>query len=150
MLQIWNLLTGILGEQIVKLVFLLFLLSIIIAYMRYIANKKPTSYKIRQCLYVFALAYVLILLQPFFAARVHVIEYGILGYLALKDFRRKDTRIFKNIMRVLCFVALISLLDEGFQWILPYRFFEMQDILTNMAGGFLGVIQYSIYRNHMV
>ena len=147
MLQFRNFLINTIGDQAMKLGFFFVFLLLLLNYVQYIILKGLPAYKIRQSIYVFGLAAILILLQTYFAERLHVIEYGILGYFALKDLSGKGLcgKISDYIKPVLLFVALVSFLDEGFQWILPYRVFDVRDIITNIVSGFLGVIQFSVY-----
>lgn len=76
--------------------------------------------------------------QPYFAEKMHILEYGLLGWLAAWDFQncRKRTR---QIISALLFISLISVLDEGFQKILPYRVGEIRDFITNIISGILGI-----------
>ncbi|NQU94849.1 MAG: VanZ family protein [Candidatus Omnitrophica bacterium] len=148
MLQFRDFLVSTIGDQAMKLGFFFIFLLLLLNYAHYIILTGLPAYRIRQSIYVFALATVLILLQTYFAERLHVIEYGLLGYLALRDFSGKGLRgtISDCIKPALLFVLWVSMLDEGFQWILPYRTGDIRDVITNMASGFLGVIQFSIFR----
>jgi len=74
--------------------------------------------------------------------RIHIIEFAVLGWLAAADFRAS-----KNIKRAFSACAicvLIGTLDELFQLILPYRVFDLRDILFNSTGAITGIILYVI------
>jgi len=146
MLQVMDFLARNFGNGAIKLI-LFSLFSLLIAlYISYILYKRLPIYRIGLSLLGFGAAYLLILWQPFFAEKLHILEYGILGYLALKDTFRMDKHTAINIIYALCFVTLIGSLDEGFQRVLPYRVFEVRDIVTNVLSGALGIIQFLIYR----
>lgn len=147
MRQVRSFLIGTFGDQALRVGFLTIFFLVVTLYLIYIYRSKVTVGKIGLSLFVFALAFLLILLQRFFAERLHVLEYGILGYLALRDLSLRGKYIGKNIIYMVCFVSMVSLLDEGFQWILPYRYFDVRDLATNMISGILGATQYFIYRN---
>lgn len=76
--------------------------------------------------------------QPYFVEKMHILEYGLLGWLSARDFRDNPSRI-KQVMAALLFISLISALDEYFQKILPYRVGEIRDFITNVVSGILGV-----------
>jgi len=54
--------------------------------------------------------------------KIHVLEYGVLGWFASRDLVKPEQRI-SSILLVLVFVGLVGLLDELFQAALPYRYF---------------------------
>ena len=77
------------------------------------------------------------------AERIHVIEYGILGWLASRDFiNRKDG--IRGFLKACLFGLAIGVLDEMAQWILPYRVFDMRDIAFNGSGVLWGAIIFGI------
>ena len=77
------------------------------------------------------------------AERIHVLEYGLLGYLASRDLLKRSISI-KPILLVILVVASFALLDEGFQHILPNRFWDLRDIVFNLCGGILGTSLFLI------
>ena len=77
--------------------------------------------------------------------RIHILEYSILGWLVSRDIIGKNKTI-SNIIYVLLFIVMIGILDEGFQRILPYRYFECRDILLNSFGGIWGINLYLLYK----
>ncbi len=76
------------------------------------------------------------------AEKMHILEYGFLGWFAGKDLIKTDEKKFRGIILACIFTAFIGILDEGFQKILPYRVFELRDIRMNILGGIWGVILY--------
>jgi len=150
MLQLRNYLVATFGDDAVKLGFSVLFSLIMLSYLSYIFYKRVPVQRIALSLIVFEVAYLLISCQPFFAEKLHVLEYGILGYLALRDLFKTDKHLFRDIIYVLCFVLLVGSLDEGFQWFLPYRMFEVRDIVTNVLSGSLGIIKFLICRHHVI
>jgi len=147
MLRLRNFLVESFGEEVIKLEFFLLFLLAAAFFITYIVYNKLPVYRVSLSVFVFALAYLFMLWQPFFAEKLHIPEYGALGFLALKDLSRQNPkRIFNNIIYALCFVALVGSLDEAFQWVLPDRVFEVRDIVTNVISGFLGALLYLINR----
>lgn len=66
--------------------------------------------------------------------KIHVLEYGVLGWFASRDLVKPEQRI-SSILLVLVFVGLVGLLDELFQAALPYRYFGWRDIAFDVLGG---------------
>lgn len=148
MLQVRSFFVQIFGNEIVKAAVLVLFFLTIGFYTLYLAYRRIPLYRIGFSFFVFVLAYLLMLSQAFSAEKFHVIEYGILGYLALKDLFWKGKQDFKNVIYALGVVILFGLLDEAFQWVLPYRVFEIKDIAINTISGFLGITQYLVYRSY--
>jgi len=96
--------------------------------------------KICAALSFIVLGYFLSTRQMYFSEKVHIPLYGLLGYLAARDLIAAESAPKTgSIVLALSFVFLISVADELFQWILPYRFCEMKDIITNILSGALGI-----------
>lgn len=73
--------------------------------------------------------------------KIHLLEFAVLGWLASRDLV-KPGRKAKGIIFALAFTFAIGILDEVFQGILPYRYFQWCDIGLNSAGGLWGVTLY--------
>ena len=73
--------------------------------------------------------------------RIHILEYGVLGWFAGRDLIIKNRKI-RGVILVCILVAVVGILDEAFQAILPYRYFDLRDIGFNSLGGAWGVILY--------
>lgn len=70
--------------------------------------------------------------------KLHVFEYALLGWLATRDLRKQKGPV-KAFILAFIFVALVSVIDEGFQKILPYRVGQVRDALINIKSGFMGI-----------
>ena len=79
--------------------------------------------------------------QPYFVEKLHIFEYGLLGWLVTRDLN-KDKISINGILLAILFASLIGVLDEGFQKLLPYRVCDIRDMLTNAISSGFGVILY--------
>ncbi|MDP2939835.1 MAG: VanZ family protein [Candidatus Omnitrophota bacterium] len=75
--------------------------------------------------------------------KIHILEYAVLGWFSCRDLIKVNLRT-KGTILASVFCIAIGLLDEIFQAILPYRFFQFRDIALNSLGGSWGVILYSL------
>jgi len=75
--------------------------------------------------------------------RMHILMYAIVGWLASRDAMRQG-RTWKTIALAWVFAAAAGALEELFQKLLPYRVFDINDIIFNLKGASLGVILYLI------
>ena len=73
--------------------------------------------------------------------RFHLWEFAILGWFAARDMIKRKRKIKGAILACLIVIAA-SILDELFQGILPYRYFDWRDIHFNNLGGLWGIILY--------
>ena len=80
--------------------------------------------------------------QPYLSEKAHVLEYGVLGWLAVRDLVKDKGNILKSLFYALIFVAIIGSLDEGYQKLLPWRVCEIRDIVTNVLSGALGIVLF--------
>jgi len=138
MLQVRNFFVGIFGEGPIGFLFLVSFSVLAAFYTLHIFRMRVPFLKITFSVSVFLLAYLLISKQEYFAEKLHVVEYGLLGFLLLRDLLEKRDYL-KNIAVAVFFICVVSFLDEGLQGILPYRFFEFKDISTNIISGLLGI-----------
>lgn len=78
-----------------------------------------------------------------FAERIHIVEYAILGWFAAGDLVKVNKKT-RGAISACLFCAAVGLMDEIFQWILPQRYFDLNDIIFNTLGGVWGTILYLI------
>jgi VanZ family protein len=66
----------------------------------------------------------------------HFVQYGVLGLLVFRALthRVRDPSIF---VTAALLTSLFGMLDEGFQWVVPRRYFDFRDIGINMGAGVL-------------
>ncbi len=70
---------------------------------------------------------------------VHLLLYGVFGYLLLRAFHREGQRQSRNLW-VLLMVVLYGISDEWHQSFVPGRSVEVLDVLADGLGGVLAVI----------
>jgi len=73
--------------------------------------------------------------------KIHLLEFAVLGWFASRDLIATNKKT-KGIILALLFTITIGILDEVFQGILPYRYFQWCDIGFNSAGGLWGIGLY--------
>jgi len=73
--------------------------------------------------------------------KIHILEFALLGWLASRDLVKSNRKV-RGIILALAFTITVGILDEVFQGILPYRYFQWSDIGLNSAGGFWGIGLY--------
>lgn len=73
--------------------------------------------------------------------KMHFVEFGTLGWIAGRDLIKRNKKTKRAILAfVIC--ILVGILQESFQKLLPYRYFEWRDIIFNNSGSTLGLILY--------
>ncbi|MEA3369341.1 MAG: VanZ family protein [Candidatus Ratteibacteria bacterium] len=73
--------------------------------------------------------------------RIHILEYGLLGWFTGRDLMGK-TKKKRGFIFAWVLTVMVGILDEGFQRILPYRVWDVRDILFNSLGGLWGISLY--------
>jgi VanZ family protein len=70
--------------------------------------------------------------------KIHLIEYGFLAYLVIKAIR---VDVSKPIAYGYAFilVSVIGWIDEGIQYLLPNRYYQIEDVILNSVSGALGL-----------
>ncbi len=70
---------------------------------------------------------------------VHVAEYGLLGLLVYRALAH-DLRDYAIYPAAAIIVGIIGTVDEYIQWVVPSRYFDLRDILTNFVAGCLAQV----------
>ena len=123
--------------------FALVLLLLVVAVVWRWARRRPSWSEIGVGLGV-ALAYLVMFLRmgsP--EERTHLIEYGIVAALihqALLERVRNGRRVPAPAALTVALTALLGLLDEGIQAMLPSRVFDLRDVFFNAFAGFMVVV----------
>ena len=84
-------------------------------------------------------AYLLMYYAAFPAERLHLVEYGFMGFVFLRALRIDFAAPNAYIMSF-AFTVLVGIGDECIQWVLPQRFFELKDLQLNVISGALGLL----------
>jgi len=136
MLQVRNWLFKVFGDFVVVTSFRLCFILIFLLILKHAFRIRLGLFKILTIASIFVLGYLFSMWQQFFSEKTHILTYGLLGYLATNDLiDTRNNRQFKYIAETVIFVSLVSALDEIFQGILPYRFAELKDFITNIISG---------------
>lgn len=140
MRQILDFINNLLGKDTVIVLFAVVQIVGGSFFLHFLVNKNLGSKKLIVIFFVLFLGMFLIWKIKIFAERVHILEYGVLGYLAARDERVSKFNI-KGVYALL-FTACVGGVDELFQGILPYRYFDVRDIVFNCLGAAWGIIIY--------
>ncbi len=77
------------------------------------------------------------------AEKFHLLEYGLLAFLAYRAFHVDFSRVVSFVCGFL-FASAFGVVDELVQYVLPNRHFELRDIGTNIFGSALGLLVVAI------
>ncbi len=83
-------------------------------------------------------------MNKFISERIHLIYFGIIGFLFTKDNLEESNLI--TIIYTIIWAMLIATLDEIFQSFLPKRVGDVRDIMFGTLGGLWGSIIYIILK----
>lgn len=145
MRQVWEFLGKAFGQNNVEIFCILLFLAAAILITADIIRSHFGTLRIIVVLAVIIFAFIFAWRQPFFTERIHVLEYGLLGWLAMRDFNRNKTSL-KAILFTMLFVSLVGSIDELFQKLLPYRVGEIRDAITNIISGLIGMILFQYHK----
>ncbi len=138
--QVWSLLRTYTGEAIrhVGIVaVVVFALAVVVSIWRTRANYTLTRYGLLLGLAV-VYAYLLSAFAQFPAERLHLVEYGFMGYMFLRALRI-DLPTGWAYAVAWGIAVLVGIGDECIQLVLPQRFFEVKDIQLNGVSAGLGL-----------
>ena len=130
-------------RNLLRLSFVVVALLVVLAFLWQWRSKRPGWSEIGVALGV-ALAYAWTFLRignP--AERMHLIEYGIVAALmhqALLERSRGGRRVPKPAALTVAATALLGLLDEGMQAVVPSRVFDWNDVFFNALAGFMVIV----------
>ena len=141
MRQIWEFFGKVFGQKNVEIFCILLFFVTAILIIAHIIRFHLSTLRVIVNLAVIIFAFIFAWRQPFFSERIHILEYGLLGWLAMRDFSKAKPLLKAAFFSVL-FVFLVGSIDELFQKFLPYRVGEIRDVLTNIISGALGIILF--------
>jgi len=73
--------------------------------------------------------------------KIHLLEYAVLGWFAVRDLIKPNQKA-KAVILACAFGIAVGIVDELFQAVLPYRVFELRDIVFNGLGAAWGIALY--------
>ncbi len=141
MQQVWEFLGKVFGQNNLRVFCILLFLATAILILVYTIRFHCGILRIMLTSAIIIFASIFAWHQPFFSERLHILEYGLLGWLAARDFSESKP-LLKAACFAILFVFLIGSTDEFFQKILPYRVGELRDVITDLISGVLGIILF--------
>lgn len=145
MRQVWEFLGKAFGQNNVKIFCILLFLATAILIITHIIRFHFSTLRIIVNLTVIIFAFIFAWRQPFFTERMHILEYGLLGWIAVRDFSKSKPPL-EAVLFTILFVFLVGSIDEFFQKLLPYRVDEIRDVITNIISGALGIILFQCHK----
>jgi len=130
-------------RNLLRLSFAVVALLVVLAFLWQWRSKRPGWSEIGVAMGV-AVAYgwtFLRIANP--AERTHLIEYGIVAalmYQALLERSRGGQHVPKPAVLVVVVTAVLGLLDEGIQALVPSRVFDWNDVFFNALAGFMVIV----------
>ena len=79
--------------------------------------------------------------------RTHLFEYGLLGalvYQALAERRSNGKQVRGPALIAATLTASLGIVDEGIQWLLPNRVFDMRDVGFNIGAAVVAIVGSAI------
>ena len=143
MQQVWSYLEKLIGKGELRASCLQLSLAIAGVWVSYQIIRRRETLKIIVGAAILSLAFWFAVRQSTMVEKMHVLEYGFLGWLALRDLHKLKPS-FKPFLYAFLFVALISIADESFQTFLPYRYGDLRDVKLDIISGLFGIALYSI------
>ena len=83
------------------------------------------------------------------AERTHLVEFGVVAvfvYLALLERRSNGVAVRSPAFGAFAIAAVLGLIDEGIQAILPNRFFDVLDVAFNLGAAFMAILAVTALR----
>jgi len=128
------------GVNLIKLTIYTCFVIVAICLIVYGIKIRPDFLQIIFIALAFFLSLVLIICLPFLAEKTHILSYGLLGYMATNDLYKTKNSPLKSVLLAFTFGLFINISDEIFQAVLPYRFGEIRDIITNIVCTVIGIL----------
>jgi len=138
---VWKFIEKLIGKSNTQMLAIVFLSCLAVFVLACLIKSRLGVFRFFISLVIIFAALIFSWQQPYFTEKFHVALYGCLGWLATRDLN-KNRILLKNVLLAFLFASLIGILDEGFQKLLPYRVFEIRDMLTNITSVAFGIILF--------
>lgn len=140
--QLMDLFKSYLGDrEFFFLIGALFIGFILVFLICVIKNNHPGIFRLTLLLSLLIIGLVLMWKIKIIEERIHIFEYGLLGWFAGRDLISKGNKA-KGAILACTLIAIFGIIDEVFQKILPYRVGEVRDVILNGLGGLWGISLY--------
>lgn len=108
-----------------------------VLFFRYVKAKRVSTYIL---IALVGAGYLSVMILPKIPVeKVHCVEYGFLSFLFFRALRL-DFDDLKAYFFALAATGLCGWLDEGIQYLMPGRFYDLKDVFLNLYGGALGLL----------
>lgn len=144
MQEVWTAWKAIIGINTLTLIFIFLCLWIFFAALLKNTKEGINIKRITLACAVYASGFIFAWKQPYMSEKAHVLEYGVLAWLSIRDISKSNRPLIKCVLYAFIFSLIIGSLDEGFQKLLPWRVFEARDIATNLISSALGIALFCI------
>ena len=114
----------------------------LVSFLMLIIRKRPSSLRLLVFIAVLLIGMWFCWQLKIPEEKIHLLEFALLGWLASRDLIKSGRKV-EGVIFALVFTFAVGILDEAFQAILPYRYFQWCDIGFNSAGGLWGIILYN-------
>lgn len=141
MRQLWEFLQRYAGSSGMKAILCFVMVAPSIAFLIYVIKGRVHPIKTAAIIFLVVIGLILAWRVKYPVEKIHILEYGALGWLAVRDLMKvkiKSTAII--LAGVFCIV--VGYIDEALQAILPYRVYDIRDIVFNSLGGIWGIVLY--------
>ncbi len=138
MRQVMGFVEGYLGERGAAFIIGLIILFSALAFLIFVFKNHPNIKKNLAIVLFLAIGIILSWQIKMPAERIHILEYGILGWFANRDLTVENKKCRGFIFAWLLIIT-VGIFDEAFQKILPYRVGDSRDIFFNNLGGLWGI-----------
>ena len=72
--------------------------------------------------------------------KIHFIEYGILAFLLFRAIRLDIQKQPVAYVYAFLLITIFGWIDEGIQYLLPNRYYQVEDVILNSVSGGLGLL----------
>lgn len=124
-------------SEVIQIGCLLLLFLLITGIIQKVGLKKPSSYCILGVVVIAYLGGLASLDYP--EEKIHFIEYGLLAVLIFKALRF-DIKGFPCFVYAFILTLGLGWIDEGIQYVLPNRYYQIQDVVLNGISGALALV----------
>lgn len=142
MRQVLNFLFNNIGKVGVGIILLILFISVGIYMITTVFKRKLPAYKDLLIILSLICGYLYAYKMRILEEKVHLIKYGILGWLVIGDFLKNKYGMYQAIIMSLVFCLLVVSIDEGIQWFLPWRVGDMRDVGFAVIGGAWGIFLF--------
>lgn len=136
------------GLAVLAAEFMILCFLLLFGLLFYCSQKHLSLKRLLSAMFIFFLAALIMGTQERMAERIHVVYYGLLGFLSYRDLAARKVGRSRRVAVSFGFVMAISFADELFQGLLPYREADTKDLVINATAGYLGIALSNILFPH--